>query len=188
MRWIGHGNHMVIEGDFRCPSCQRLWTDPPKKECSRASGHTAERATTDEILCYCGPVATSDQPVVGHRYGTGRECGPDAHWLAPQTNSAATRTWRPEDLDRCEHGRHSRDNCLGCPGGWSTGNLYLAWPFTGLKSPGASVRIGTDYGGNPIMVTPIEVPEDEAARERQRHSIARAVRYRTRGTPDVGTV
>jgi hypothetical protein len=29
------------------------------------------------------------------------------------------------DLDRCEHGRHSVDPCLACPGGRSTGNLLL---------------------------------------------------------------
>lgn len=44
-------------------------------------------------------------------------------------------------LDRCEHGRHSRDSCFDCPGGQSTGNLFL--------SPGA--RIGTTYAGVPIV-------------------------------------
>jgi hypothetical protein len=29
------------------------------------------------------------------------------------------------DLDRCEHGRHCIDECVGCPGGQSTGNLLL---------------------------------------------------------------
>ena len=50
---------------------------------------------------------------------------------------------RPElaDLDRCEHGRHAIDPCVGCPGGWSTGNLYL--------EPGA--RIGTTLYGQPIL-------------------------------------
>jgi hypothetical protein len=28
-------------------------------------------------------------------------------------------------LDRCEHGRHSIDACLGCPGGQSRGNPHL---------------------------------------------------------------
>lgn len=28
-------------------------------------------------------------------------------------------------LDRCEHGRHRKDNCFECPGGQSTGNLIL---------------------------------------------------------------
>lgn len=46
-----------------------------------------------------------------------------------------------EDLDRCIHGRHSLDDCILCPGGWSTGNLYL--------EPG--VRIGTTLYGNGIF-------------------------------------
>ena len=28
-------------------------------------------------------------------------------------------------FDRCEHGRHKRDNCWGCPDGQSTGNLII---------------------------------------------------------------
>lgn len=28
-------------------------------------------------------------------------------------------------LDRCEHGRHSTDNCWNCRGGWSLGSPYL---------------------------------------------------------------
>lgn len=47
-------------------------------------------------------------------------------------------------LDRCEHGRHRIDSCLSCPGGRSTGNLYL--------QPGT--RIGTDLYGEPIVVPP----------------------------------
>lgn len=46
------------------------------------------------------------------------------------------------DLDRCEHGRHSLDPCYGCPDGWSTGNLFLV----------DGQRIGTDLGGQPIIV------------------------------------
>jgi hypothetical protein len=42
------------------------------------------------------------------------------------------------DLDRCEHGRHSADNCFGCPHGQSTGNLQFP-PGTvlghGLRGP-----------------------------------------------------
>lgn len=45
-------------------------------------------------------------------------------------------------LDRCEHGRHKADNCNGCPGGQSTGNLFL--------TPGQ--RIGTTLYGHPIIV------------------------------------
>jgi hypothetical protein len=44
-------------------------------------------------------------------------------------------------LDRCEHGRHAQDQCIGC-GGQSTGNLFL--------QPGQ--RIGTNLGGEPIIV------------------------------------
>lgn len=53
--------------------------------------------------------------------------------------------WRVEDLDRCEHGRHSIDPCFNCPEGWSTGNLFLR--------PGQ--RIGTTLGGDPIFAMPI---------------------------------
>lgn len=45
-------------------------------------------------------------------------------------------------LDRCEHGRHAQDSCFSCPGGQSAGNLFL--------QPGQ--RIGTNYGGEPIVV------------------------------------
>jgi len=44
------------------------------------------------------------------------------------------------DLDRCAHGRHAADPCAACPGGQSTGNLYL--------TPGQ--RIGTTLYGEPI--------------------------------------
>lgn len=36
-----------------------------------------------------------------------------------------------QDLDRCEHGRHSIDHCLMCPDGRSTGNLLLK-PVTAI--------------------------------------------------------
>lgn len=65
------------------------------------------------------------------------------------------REWKPEDLDRCEHGRHSIDNCFGCPGGWSTGNLFLV----NQNEPLEQVRIGTTLGGDPIYVTPIRSRE-----------------------------
>jgi hypothetical protein len=50
---------------------------------------------------------------------------------------------KPElaDLDRCEHGRHLKDKCLMCPGGWSTGNLFLQ----------PNIRIGTTLYGEPIL-------------------------------------
>lgn len=46
-----------------------------------------------------------------------------------------------DDLDRCEHGRKSIDNCFSCPGGWSTGNLFIA----------NGQRIGTSLCGEPIL-------------------------------------
>lgn len=46
------------------------------------------------------------------------------------------------DLDRCEHGRHSLDQCHKCPGGWSAGNAFLT----------NGQRIGTTPHGFPIMV------------------------------------
>jgi len=52
------------------------------------------------------------------------------------------------DLDRCEHGRHSIDHCLGCPDGYSTGNLFLT----------NGQRIGTDHGGEPIYATTVRPP------------------------------
>lgn len=52
--------------------------------------------------------------------------------------------WHAEDLDRCEHGRHVKDPCFGCPGGWSTGNL--------LVKPGT--MIGHTLYGEPIRVLP----------------------------------
>jgi hypothetical protein len=49
------------------------------------------------------------------------------------------------DLDRCEHGRHSIDGCVSCPNGWSTGNLFLE----------NGQRIGTTLYGEPIIVVTI---------------------------------
>lgn len=50
------------------------------------------------------------------------------------------------DLDRCEHGRHSKDPCSDCPEGWSTGNLLL---------PPGTV-IGTGLHGGKIVVPPAD--------------------------------
>jgi hypothetical protein len=77
--------------------------------------------------------------------------------------------WSPADLDRCEHGRHSVDNCYNCPSGWSSGNLYLA-RIAVLEDrdaqAGEQVRIGTMLGGQPILVVPIRsarpYPDQEA--------------------------
>lgn len=54
------------------------------------------------------------------------------------------KTYVPElaALDRCVHGRHRQDSCLGCPGRQSEGNQFL--------QPGQ--RIGTTLYGDPIIV------------------------------------
>lgn len=57
------------------------------------------------------------------------------------------------DLDRCEHGRHSVENCLGCDGGQSTGNLLL---------PPGKV-IGHGHKGAPIVVPEFEDRDDWTA-------------------------
>ena len=69
------------------------------------------------------------------------------------------------DLDRCEHGRHSVDTCLDCPGGWSTGNLFLATPSADPQcvTAGQEIRIGTSVYGKPLMVTPIRLRTQERA-------------------------
>jgi hypothetical protein len=63
--------------------------------------------------------------------------------------------WTKEDLDRCEHGRHSIDNCYDCPGGQSSGNLYLdpfAKPARRETRDMSWIRIGTMVRGEPIFV------------------------------------
>lgn len=63
--------------------------------------------------------------------------------------------WTQEDLDRCEHGRHSIDSCFDCPGGQSLGNLYLdpfAKPARRETRDMNEIRIGTIYSGEPIFV------------------------------------
>jgi hypothetical protein len=59
------------------------------------------------------------------------------------------------DLDRCEHGRHSIDRCLMCPGGQSTGNLCL---------PAFSRPIGHTVHGVPIVM-----PDDPMQRSDPRN-------------------
>ncbi len=54
------------------------------------------------------------------------------------------------DLDRCEHGRHSIDNCSSCPDGWSTGNKFLE----------NGQRIGTTLYGDPIFVETVRPPRN----------------------------
>jgi hypothetical protein len=65
--------------------------------------------------------------------------------------------WTAADLDRCVHGRHSIDDCYGCPGALSTGNLFLASADRELTR-GTTTRIGTTYDGRAIVVTPIRHP------------------------------
>jgi hypothetical protein len=69
-----------------------------------------------------------------------------------------SKNWVIADLDRCEHGRHSIDTCFSCPGGWSSGNLYLS-RIAVLEDhdygPGERVRIGTTLGADPIYVIPV---------------------------------
>lgn len=57
------------------------------------------------------------------------------------------------DLDRCEHGRHSRDQCFGCPSGQSAGNPFL--------KPGQ--QIGYFLDGHPIVVPEHERRYEPAA-------------------------
>lgn len=64
--------------------------------------------------------------------------------------------WHPSDLDRCQHGRHSVDSCFDCPGGQSSGNLFLD-PLAGPKMRETRLatnefRIGTMVHGEPIFV------------------------------------
>lgn len=65
--------------------------------------------------------------------------------------------WSPADLDRCQHGRHSKDSCYDCPGGKSGGNLFLdphASPrMRETRMDRNQIRIGTMYSGEPIWVT-----------------------------------
>lgn len=51
------------------------------------------------------------------------------------------------DLDRCAHGRHQGDPCVGCPEGVSPGNPHLV--------PGDV--IGYDIAGDPYIV-PLQRP------------------------------
>jgi hypothetical protein len=127
-----------------------------------------------EEFCFCDKVLKGGIPI-GHPKHVCTPA-PDPEHVARQTEllsqlgvelfgrselappNEATRPWKPEDLDRCEHGRHSIDNCFSCPGGWSTGNLFLA-RIAVLEDhdygSGERVRIGTTLGGDGIWVTPI---------------------------------
>lgn len=73
-----------------------------------------------------------------------------------EPSNPPTVRWSAADLDRCEHGRHSIDPCFDCPGGHSTGNLFLIrGDRRELRSSGertVEVRIGTTHGGDPIWV------------------------------------
>lgn len=83
--------------------------------------------------------------------------------------------WSPADLDRCEHGRHSIDSCFDCPGGKSSGNLFVLAPshweqewtrfgdldrarIRGHEDGRIEVRIGTMVRGEPIWVVAYDKP------------------------------
>lgn len=74
--------------------------------------------------------------------------------------------WHPSDLDRCEHGRHVRDDCGGCIGP-NPGNLFLLAPeriprMDRVRTVDGcvQVRIGTMVRGEPIWVAPSWRPSD----------------------------
>lgn len=64
--------------------------------------------------------------------------------------------WTKDDLDRCEHGRHSIDPCFGCPDGQSEGNKFLLTRDSSerirIEDGNVEVRIGTTIYGMPIWV------------------------------------
>lgn len=82
------------------------------------------------------------------------EYGTIVEWLDGENGEPLHRTMEPSppeyvraftllmDLDRCEHGRHSVDSCLMCPGGKSVGNRHVV--------PGQ--LIGYTVGGHQISV------------------------------------
>ena len=119
--------------------------------------------TDEPEICFCNKVLKSGVPILHPK----TLCEPKAPDDRLQELMAArvaeleqkleaavpqVRPWKPEDLDRCEHGRHSIDPCFGCPGGLSTGNLWLTTPG---NIPGDRIRIGTTLGGEPIYVQPV---------------------------------
>lgn len=64
---------------------------------------------------------------------------------------------RLDDLDRCLHGRHSNDDCIECPDGVSTGNLFLMGTDSvevEFREGVPWLRIGTDLRGEGIWVCP----------------------------------
>ena len=73
--------------------------------------------------------------------------------------------WSPSDLDRCEHGRHSIDNCYDCPSGESSGNPFLinqrnAGHTMRTRDGQTEVRIGTMVHGEPIWVVVRDKPRE----------------------------
>lgn len=87
--------------------------------------------------------------------------------------------WSPDDLDRCEHGRHSIDPCFDCPGGRSHGNPFLLSAHSGegtirldsgpseirvrgRADGGLEVRIGTMVRGEPIWVVVRDKPREDS--------------------------
>jgi hypothetical protein len=114
-------------------------------------------------------------PAEGPRRETGRGCGHGECTTAetpckyeptqPVSLPEARVRWGPADLDRCEHGRHSIDHCFGCPGGQSTGNVFLLHVLEGKREVRRShgrveIRIGTMYSGDPIWVVVRDRPRE----------------------------
>jgi hypothetical protein len=66
------------------------------------------------------------------------------------------------DLDRCEHGRHEGDVCLGC-GGPSVGNTLIC--------PGETIGFGLD-GGYIVMPSHCDKYEPEAWRRPHPDAVA----------------
>jgi hypothetical protein len=97
-------------------------------------------------------------PLVTQQEALGRAASDSTEEL--RIDADANVKWSPEDLDRCDHGRHSIDDCFGCPDGRSTGNMYLSL-WVGAQRRGVKVRIGTTLGGKPIFVEPARFRDGE---------------------------
>ena len=147
----------------------------------RTQGCGHGECTTADTPCRYG------QPTIGTAMSSAPAGGTAEVWLRMNgaTQPDGVR-WTAADLDRCEHGRHSADHCFDCPGGHSTGNLYLQTPShyheDGWKPrPGdmdrkrvrltvdgrVQVRIGTMVRGEPIWVTTHDKPREASVTEEE---------------------
>lgn len=123
--------------------------------------------------CGHGECTTADTPC---RYESGSQVIGAAEtdaiaggYAQVRLDAPRLKQWGPEDLDRCEHGRHSIDHCADCPGGVSSGNTFLLVPVpTGNDHPEnvrivdgrIEVRIGTMVRGEPIWVVVRDKPRE----------------------------